>query len=133
MASPPDNPLSTGFSRARWAREVVRTLDISPSAAHLLHLLASYTDDCGGCWPSQDRELAPSMGVLPRRVRQLTRELEAAGVLEVVRTPRQANGRRGRNVYRLLTGGHTGPPVTENRRSSTAGDRGSSARLASLS
>ncbi len=101
--------------------------EISSSAFKLYAVLISYARRFGACWPSH-KTLAEVMRLKPRRVIELVKELELAGLIRV----ESRAGEGTSNIYRLhkLAGGYSnsssnsnadppskriGPSVVENK------------------
>ncbi|NWJ47416.1 MAG: helix-turn-helix domain-containing protein [Chloroflexi bacterium] len=70
--------------------------DISPAALKLYMVMLSFARQSVSCWASH-RRLAEEMGLQPRRVIDLIKELEAAALISV-----ESRAREGQtNIYRL--------------------------------
>ena len=80
------------------AKEVARDRSISAGARTLYMVLATYVNDQGECWPSNET-LCADLGASDSTVRRLQDELIAHGVLE--KEHRTVEGRRVTNLLRL--------------------------------
>lgn len=62
--------------------ELLQNYDISAAAFKLYVVLKSYARQFDNCWPSH-QTLADDMDLKPRRIRDLLKELEAAGLIQI--------------------------------------------------
>lgn len=87
------------FSALEYVRNPDTMTGLSPTARHLLTLLAVYTGRHGTSHPSM-AELVALMGITERNVQRARRELERAGCIAV----RYGGGRGRANTYLLRYG-----------------------------
>ena len=81
------------------AKAVIRNKSIRGPARLLYALLATYADDEGVCYPSNET-LAEDLGATPKSVQNWMGELVEAGVIE--RVPRFVEGRQTASLTRLI-------------------------------
>jgi hypothetical protein len=72
----------------------------SPTAKFVLLVIASYADEHGIAWPSQER-LARDTGLGVRTIRRSIVDLTAEGFLEVLARRPRSDGQRETNLMRL--------------------------------
>jgi hypothetical protein len=65
------------------AGRAVRNSSLPRSWKQVLRALADYADGAGVCWPSRAR-LASDIGVCPRTIQRVMRELKRAGLVAVI-------------------------------------------------
>jgi hypothetical protein len=79
-------------------RDALRESGLDATARHVAHVLSTYMDGRGRCWPSRET-LAAAVGLSVRTVERAVQRLEAVGWLRVERTE---GGRHRTNTYEAL-------------------------------
>jgi len=85
----------------------LRRRDISDTAKLIYCTISTYADEHGRCWPSQ-ATIAADLDLRRETVSRAVNELEAAGVVEIIRRPPTRDGQRRTHIYRLTDGVHDG-------------------------
>ena len=105
-----------------WAMQMAETGAIpSPTAAHVLIVLANYADGDNVAWPGQ-RSIAARVMRSDRQVRRALDELERAGLISV-ESRRRKNGSWTSNRYKLHLDARANPSDTDVLRPSDTHDR----------
>jgi hypothetical protein len=98
-----------------WAK-LLRGSPLPPTARHVGHVLATYMNEKGECWPTV-RTVAEDVGVSPRTVQRGLDDLCRYGLIEIVRRTGRANVYRARRPAWLAGDGAT--PDTDGARPPT--------------